>query len=153
MQQLQQMWTHAHDAVIENESALRAVTWMGSRVTFRGNKGHSTWVHFAPPTPVIVGDRRLRVHDVRLRFRTATADAWIAAAHIYDGDSRVATHDGLLALSRTWRVKRIAVRGRPPLRWGIGISLMLVFHSEPGADDEARAFGIEFASVGCAVAA
>lgn len=149
---MREIWAHVHDAMIEDETAMRSVWWAGFHATLMGHGGRMTWLHFPPPTPVIVDDRRMRLSEVRLRFRTSGSDARISAVHVYDGERCVARHDGLLGASLDWRVKHFSVRGRPFLQYGVGVSVKLVFEG-PRIDSTFQLVQLErridLAAVGC----
>jgi hypothetical protein len=135
---MREQWAHGHEAQIERPEDIDRTWRAGFYARLNGHPGRSVWVHFAPPTPVIVGDRRLRVRDVSLRFRTGAPDAWVSAIHVFDGESRLVAHEALYASDTEWRMKRLPVPGHPEVKWGLGISVLLVFHDERrGAGDEA----------------
>src|SRR4051794_13996880 len=103
----QAMWTHGHAVNVENRAWVVQRTGNAGRIAATGEG----WCHFAVPTPVIVADRRLRLDSVLLRFFTGD-QASITAVHVWDGDTRVATHDGL-NLTGSGRVERFSVPGQP----------------------------------------
>lgn len=96
---------------------------------------------------MIVNDNRLRIESVLLRFRTTPTDAWVAAVHVYDGERKIAWHDGLHEAPGEWQVKRFPVPGTPEVLWGIGISVNVQFHID--TDAVADSWRIDFSSVGC----
>ena len=74
----------------------------------------------AIPTPVIVDDKGLNIDSVMLRFRTSGAT--ITAVHIYDGETKIAEHNGLSLRSADYYYERFAVSGTPHIRWALGFS-------------------------------
>jgi hypothetical protein len=141
------MWVHGHSMNIEHPDRIASVWRAGFFGRIIGRSGQSTWIHFPVPTPVIVDDNRLRIESVLVRFRTTPTDAWVAAAHVYDGERKIASHDGLHDAPGAWEVKRFAVPGTPEIRWGVGISINVQFHIDTAVD--ADSWRIDFSSVGC----
>lgn len=138
-------WMHAHDASIEHPDRLESIWRAGFYIRLNGKPAESTWLHFAVPTPVVVDDERLRAGSVMLRYRTGTG-AHIEAVHTYDGEHRVAVHGGLEGASADWRFQRLDLAGQPAVRWGLGVSIEVVFSDEATTSD---ARSIEISSVGC----
>lgn len=151
----QAMWTHGHAVRIETPDHLSAVWRSGTFVRIVGKQAQSAWLHYSIPTPVIVTDRRLTAGSVMIRSRTVPQnDAWIEAVHVYDGENRIAAHDGRHDNSRDWSFLRYEVPGTPEVRWGVGVSIKvkftdLVYTERPISEDVIRnsrigVSGIEF---------
>ncbi|SEA65974.1 DUF6623 family protein [Nitrosospira multiformis] len=140
------MWVHGHSMSIEHPERLNSIWRAGFFGQIVGRSGQNTWIHFAIPTQ-LVDDNRLRIDSSLIRFRTTPTDAWIAAVHIYDGETKIAAHDDLHEAPGEWAVRRFAVPGTPEVQRGIGISINVAFHIDTAvATDSWR---IEFSSVGC----
>ena|SRR3982751_1718382 len=142
----QAMWIHGHSMNIEHPDRLASVWRAGFFGRIIGRSGQNTWIHFPVPTPVIVDDTRLCIESALLRFRT-TRDAWVTAVHIYDGETKIASHDGLEDAPSVWEVKRFGVPGTPQIQWGIGISVNVFFDIDPLATEDY--WRIDFSSAGC----
>src|SRR5690606_34312657 len=76
-----------------------------------------------------VNDVRLQIDSVMLRFTTGSVDAFVRDVHIYDGENRIAVHDGVY-LAEDNGFARFEVPETPPIRWGLGISLGVGFGVE-----------------------
>jgi len=137
------MWVHGHSMQIEYPERLSTVWRAGFYIRVEGNPGQDNWFHFAIPTPVIVDDNRLRVGSVMIRFRCGSSDAYVRAVHIYDGETKIASHDSLHLSPTSWAWPRFDVPTHPDIRWGLGISIGVAF----GATALSRR--IEFSSAGC----
>ena len=98
-------------------------------------------MHFAIPTPVLVptGPDRLRPLSVLLRYKTRGSE--IQAIHVYDGERRIGTQDGLELSAADWALHRVNTPNAAEIRWGVGISILVNF----GPDDR----WIEFSAAGC----
>jgi hypothetical protein len=122
----QAMWTHGHSLVSENPAfAVGRVGW-GGQIKQLGSQG---WYHLAIPTPVIVTDIRLRLDSAVIQF-SGGGQGVIHNVHVYDGKNRIANRDNL-TLHGTDQVFRIPVPGRPPLQWGVGISMFISLGTDP----------------------
>ena len=91
-----------------------------------GKPNTTNWFHFALPTPVIVNNDRKVLGPCMLRFQTGSTNAVVRDVYIYDGEVRIAAHDGVnLSGSQPFRrfgvahaplkVGRFVVAG--PTRW------------------------------------
>jgi hypothetical protein len=122
------MWTHGHSISIEQPEALQAVFYRGFMVELIGKPNFSAWVHYAVPTPVIASNNRLRADAVMIRYRTGVEDkARLAAIHVYDGELKIASFDGLQGASQNWSISRTEIPNKPYVEWGIGISILVQF--------------------------
>jgi hypothetical protein len=75
---------------------------------------------------------RLEVGSVMVRSRSVQADdAWISSVHLYDGETRVAAHEGLDHRSAVWTWPRFGVPGHPEVRWEVGVSIQLALGGSP----------------------
>jgi len=141
-------WIHGHDGQVEVEQSLRSTWWAGCYVRYSGHSGTSTWVHYAVPTPNRLQDLEVHIRSVSIRYQTGASDAWIGAVHVYDGERKIASHDGLLETSTDFRLRRYHVPHQPLIRHGLGISLQLVYHDRDEADRDERKRVVEIAAVG-----
>jgi hypothetical protein len=114
----QAQWIHGH-AIQAEQPEHSTVRRLGFYA--RVNGSGSQWFHFAVPTPVIVADYRLKIGSIVIRYRTGSADVRIKAVHIYDGETRIASHDGLSLTSTNWDAHRFDVPNHPHLQWGLGV--------------------------------
>lgn len=137
------MWVHGHNMQIEYPDRLESVWRAGMYIRVEGKPGLSNWFHFAIPTPVIVNGNRLRADSVMVRFRTGSADAFVKAIHIYDGEKKIAAHDNLGLAPNKWEWPRFDVPSNPKIRWGVGISIGV------GFGVEMMSHRMEFSSAGC----
>ncbi|MDR4484418.1 MAG: DUF6623 family protein [Nitrospirales bacterium] len=141
----QAMWSHGHSMQIEYPDRIQAVWRTGFYIRVEGNSNTSNWFHFAIPTPVIVNDNRLSLGSVMIRFRSASDKAFVHAVHIYDGETKVAFHDGLrLAPQGGFDWPRFDVPTHPKVKWGLGISLGVTFEGTNETENR-----MEFSSAGC----
>jgi hypothetical protein len=121
------MWVHGHNMQIEYPERLYLQKRMGLYIQVEGKPFTSNWLHFAIPTPVIVDGKRLRVGSVMIRFRTGPG-ASVHAVHIYDGEKKIAAHDGLnLSPQKGFVWPRFDVPTHPDIKWGLGISIGVKF--------------------------
>ena len=136
------MWAHGHSMQIEYPNNLAGVWKAGFYVQVEGKPNSDNWFHFAIPTTVIVNDKRLRVGSVMLLFETLSSDAIVRDVHIYDGDTKIAAHNGVNKTGNPGFV-RFDVPSHPSVKWGIGISIGVHFGSGSGAKV------MRFKSAGC----
>lgn len=140
----QAMWIHGHAMQVEYPSRLNGTWRAGFYIRVVGKPNTTNWLHFAIPTPVIVKDKRQMTDSVMLRFRAKTTRASVTNVHVYDGERRTATHDGLALSPSSFGFHRFDVPGKPDVRWGVGISIGVRFGG--GTDTENT---LEFSSAGC----
>jgi len=141
------MWVHGHSMQIENPERLDLQKRMGFYMQVRGKPFTSNWFHFAIPTPVIVDGKRLIVGSVMIRFRTGPG-ASVYAVHIYDGETKIAAHDGLnLSPQGGFVWPRFDVPAHPDIKWGLGISIGVKFGD--GANLPPNKLLVEISSAGC----
>ena len=119
------MWIHGHSIRVEYPDRMDSTVRRGYYARLDGKAGTRNWFHLAIPTPVIVEDNRLRIDSVMLRFRTSGAT--VTAVHVYDGESKIASHDGLSLHPDGWAFERFVVPAGPEIRWGLGISCKCEF--------------------------
>ena len=122
------MWAHGHSMQIEFPDSIAKVWKAGFYMEVEGKPDSTNWFHFAIPTTVIVDDRRLRVGSVMLLLETLSAGAIVRDVHIYDGDTKIAQHNGVNVTGNAGFV-RFDVPTHPPVKWGIGISVGVTFKS------------------------
>lgn len=137
------MWVHGHSMQIESEDQLYLIRRTGMSIIIGGNSGNYNWFHFAIPTPVIVNGNRLRADSVMVRFKSASADAFVTAIHVYDGEKRIAMYENLHLNPNNWEWPRFDVPGHPEILWGVGISIQVGF----GVENVSHK--MEFSSAGC----
>jgi hypothetical protein len=135
-------WTHGLGVELESRSwsALR----QGFYTTVRpSNESTSGWVHFVIPTPVIVDGTRLKAESAMIRFTTGQGAA-ITNFHVYDGEKKIADHNGL-NLKGTLQFVRERIPNKPQVLWGTAISLGVKF-SGTGQEDYIQLIsaGIDF---------
>ena len=141
----QAMWSHGHSMQIEYPDRIRSVSRARFSMRVEGNSNTSNWFHFAIPTPVIVNDNRLSVGSVMIRFRSASDKAFVHAVHIYDGETKIASHDGLrLAPQGSFDWPRFDVPTHPKVKWGLGISIGVAFEGTNETENR-----MEFSAAGC----
>ncbi len=136
-------WTHGTSVQVELPDSLESVRRMGFFTRIVGKPGTTNWLHFAIPTPVIVDDRRLTYGPCMLRFVTGGAAAVVRDVHLYDGEVRVAAHDGV-NLSGSQAFTRFGVAHAPKVLWGVGISIGVTFGQGTAAQRT-----MDFISAGC----
>jgi hypothetical protein len=123
----QAMWTHGHGLQSENPAfAVGRVGW-GGQIKQLGSQG---WYHVAIPTPVIVTDIRLRLDSAVVQF-SGGGQGVIHSVHVYDGKNRIAAQDDL-NLRGVDQVFRFSLPDRPPVQWGVGISMSISLGTDPG---------------------
>ncbi len=140
----QAMWVHGHSMKIEFPDRLKSVWRAGFFVRVVGQPGSTNWFHFQIPTTVIVKDKRQMTDSVMLRFRSASNKATVTNVHVYDGEGRIATHDGLNQFPANFGLERYNVPSKPDVLWGICISVGVKFSGTTDAQNT-----MEFASAGC----
>lgn len=120
------MWVHGHSMQIEYPERLSEQKRMGFYVSIRGTPFTTNWFHFAVPTPVIVDGKRLLVGSVMIGLRTGPG-ASVHAIHIYDGELKIAAHDGLNLSPQGFVWLRFDVPTHPAIKCGLGISIGVTF--------------------------
>lgn len=137
------MWAHGHSIQIEFPTNIKSEWRAGFFIRIVGAPGSTNWFHFAIPTPVIVNNNRLAIDSALVRFRSNSNKAIINSIHIYDGENKIASHDGLGLAPTAWAMHRFAVPSHPEVLWGVGISIGVSF---TGTTDAQNTF--EFSSAG-----
>ncbi len=141
------MWVHGHSMEIEYPERVSQLQRMGYYVSVRGKPFTSNWFHFAVPTPVIVDGQRLQVGSVLVRLRTGPG-ASLSAVHVYDGETKIVSHDGLsLSPQGAFTTARFDVPTHPPIIWGLGLSLGVNFGDS--ANLPPNKLLVEVSAVGC----
>lgn len=116
----------------------------GWGVTFQGRAGHSNIFHVAIPTPVIVNNVRARLKKFFVLFNCRDANEQDGAAgkganvtqiDIWDGANRIKSLGPFLLygnyLNRPSLNDALSTFQNPPeLRWGLGFSVVVKFHSD-----------------------
>lgn len=140
----QAMWVHGTSMRVEFPARISSIWKAGFFTRVIGRAGTTNWFHFNIPTPVIVRDKRQMVDSVMLRFRAGSTHARVTNVHVYDGERRIATHDGLSLSPSGFSFSRFNVSGKPDVLWGVGISIGVAFSGSTDAQNT-----LEFASAGC----
>jgi hypothetical protein len=138
------MWAHGHGMAIERPESIRSEWRAGPFIRVVGARDTTNWFHFAVPTPVIVNDNRLRLESVLIRFRSNSTSADVTNVHVFDGEGRIAAHDGLNLSPTSWGMHRFVVAGAPEVLWGIGVTIGVRFSA---SNDDGNT--MEFAAAGC----
>lgn len=138
----QAMWIHGHSMQIEDPDLIAREWRAGFYIEVEGKPDTNNWFQFAIPTKVIVNDRRLRVGSVMLLMETLSANAIVRDVHIYDGDTKIAVHNGVNLTGDVGFV-RFDVPTHPSVRWGLGISVGVTFKNGSGSRV------MRFKSAGC----
>lgn len=140
------MWAHGHSMVIEYPDRIQSEWRAGFYIRVVGRSGTTNWLHFAIPTPVIVNDNRLAIDSGLVRFRSKSSHAAITNVHIFDGENRIAAHDGLNVAPSALGMQRYAVPGKPEVRWGIGLTLGVRFSGSTNEQNtmEIASAGVDF---------
>ena len=138
------MWTHGHSMRVEFPDRLRSVWRAGFFVRTVGLPNTTNWFHFDIPTTVIVDDKRQMIDSVMLRFRAGSSQAAVTNVHIYDGENRITTYDGLNLSPTAFGLERFNATGKPDVLWGIGISVGVRFSGTTDAQNT-----LEFSAAGC----
>jgi hypothetical protein len=81
-------WVHGNTVTIETPQSVRTLTPQGRGSSIDLHPGAATWLHIAIPTPVIVGDVRVRAQKFFLLLSTAS-DVKVTEVHIWDGLRRI----------------------------------------------------------------
>ncbi|MCA5892923.1 hypothetical protein LEP48_06085 [Isoptericola sp. NEAU-Y5] len=140
------MWAHGHSMAVENPSALVSEWRAGFFIRTIGRAGSTNWFHFGIPTPVIVDDDRLTIDSALVRLKSAGRGARVTHVHVFDGERRVAAHDGLSVAPTGWEMLRWPVPGRPEVLWGVGVTLGVAFSGASDAENtlELASAGVDF---------
>jgi Matrixin/Putative peptidoglycan binding domain len=136
-------WTHGTSVTVEHPDQLESVRRFGFFTRLVGKPNTTNWFHFALPTPVIVSGDRKVLGPCMLRYQTGSINAVVRDVHIYDGEVRVAAHDGV-NLSGSQPFRRFGVAHAPEVRWGVGISIGVTFLGGTSANRT-----IDLISAGC----
>lgn len=120
------MWVHGTSIEVEFPDRIADMRRFGFFTRIIGKPNTVNWFHFAIPTPVIVDNDRKEVGPVILRFKTGSTNAVVRDVHVYDGEARIAAHDGV-NLSGNHFFERFGVAHSPPVLWGLGISIGVRF--------------------------
>ena len=135
-------WVHGTDINIEYPERLDAIRRAGFYTHLYGKENTMNWFHFAVPSPVIVDGTRLRIARAMLRCRTHSKRAIIKHVHLYDGFTKIASHNDVNLTGDQWFAK-FGVAHKPAIRWGLGISVGVEFKS--GSRNQRR---MDFVSAG-----
>ena len=93
---------------------------------------------------MIVKDKRLIVKAAILRFRSGSANATVTNVHVYDGEQKIVSHDGLNeSPTGNFAFRRFDVPGKPDVLCGTGISIGVRFGGGSAAERT-----LEFSSAG-----
>jgi hypothetical protein len=78
-----------------------------------GKPNTTNWYHFEIPTLVIVNNNRLHIDSAQVRFRSNSNKAVITNVPVFNGEKRIAAHDGLNLTSTDWDWQRFIIPGKP----------------------------------------
>ncbi len=126
-------WVHGTSIQIEFPNNLESITRAGFYTYLVGKANTTNWFHFPVPTPVIMDSVRLSVICAILRFRTMSANAIVRDVHIYDGFTRIDTHNGVNLSGDQWFVK-FGIANKPQVFWGLNISIGVEFKGGTAAE-------------------
>src|SRR6478735_570476 len=121
------MWAHGHSMAVEVPSQLVSEWRAGFFIRVIGRPGSTNWFHFAIPTSVIVNDNRLRIDSAMVRFRCGSSLADITNIHVFDGENKVLSRDGLNLSPTAWHFERSTLPAKPEVLWGVGVTLGVRF--------------------------
>ena len=136
-------WVHGTSIQVEYPERLDFIRRYGFYTYIIGKPNTTNWFHFAIPTPVIEDRVRLKIVCAILRFRTFSANAIVKHVHIYDGFTKIASHDNVNLSGDQW-FRKYGVAHKPSIFWGLGISIGVEF--KPGTSRQRR---MDFVSAGC----
>jgi peptidoglycan hydrolase-like protein with peptidoglycan-binding domain len=136
-------WLHGTAVTVEVPASMESVRRFGFFTRLIGKANTTNWFHFALPTPVIVNGDRKVVGPCMLRFQTGGTNAVVRDVHIYDGEVRVAAHNGV-NLSGNQPFRRFGVAHAPEVLWGVGISIGVKYGGGTAAQRT-----IDLISAGC----
>ena len=136
-------WQHGTAVTVELPNNMESVRRFGFFTRLVGKPNTVNWFHFALPTPVIVNNDRKVIGPCMLRFQTGGVNAVVRDVHIYDGEVRVAAHDGI-NLSGAQPFTRFGVAHAPEVLWGVGISIGVKYGGGTAAQRT-----IDLISAGC----
>ena len=136
-------WIHGTSIQVEYPDRLERITRAGFYTYLYGKANTTNWFHFALPTPVIQNKKRLKVVCAILRFRTFSNKAIVNHVHIYDGYTKIASHNNLNLTGDNW-FKKFGVAHKPHVYWGLGISIGVSFKA--GTLGQRR---MDFVAAGC----
>jgi hypothetical protein len=136
-------WVHGTAVTVEVPAQMESVRRFGFFTRLIGKPNTTNWFHFAIPTPVIVNNDRKVLGPCMLRFQTGGANAVVRDVHIYDGEVRVAAHNGV-NLSGNQPFRRFGVAHAPQVLWGVGISIGVRYGGGTSANRT-----IDLISAGC----
>ncbi len=125
---LETMWTHGASIQLETR-ALEASTARRGGFTTVVNTVNDTqiqWFHYAIPTPVVVAGRRATI-DAVLVLGSTGHHAIVKSIHVWDGPNRRATFENLNLVGN--HHPRKVIPNRPPIFFGIGLSVGVSFQS------------------------
>ena len=115
-------WAHGTDIQIEVPGNVESVTRFGFFTRLVGKPGTTNWYHLPVTTPVIIKGNRLAIARAMLRFSTGGPAALVRDVHIFDGETRIAAHNGI-NLSGSNLFTKFGVAHKPDVFWGMGITM------------------------------
>lgn len=136
-------WLHGTAVTVELPTNMESVRRFGFFTRLIGKPNTQNWFHLALPTPVIVNNDRKVLGPCMLRFQTGGTNAVVRDVHIYDGEVRVAAHDGV-NLSGSQPFRRFGIAHAPEVLWGAGISIGVTYGGGTSAQRT-----IDLISAGC----
>jgi peptidoglycan hydrolase-like protein with peptidoglycan-binding domain len=136
-------WVHGTSVTVELPDNIESMRRFGFFTRLIGKPNTQNWFHIALPTPVIVNNDRKVIGPCMLRFQTGGTNAVVRDVHIYDGEVRVAAHNGV-NLSGSQPFRRFGVAQAPEVLWGVGISIGVTYGGGTAAQRT-----IDLISAGC----
>ncbi len=147
------MFIHGHSIRVEYPDLMDDTVRKGYYARLKGCEGAENWFHLAIPTPLSVtgsnlgiepiGGSKLRIDSVILRFRTSGAT--VTAIHVYDGEKKIVSKNGLSLAYSDWTNERIEVPyDKRIFQWGLGLSFMGKFGSENPRRIDVSSAGVDF---------
>jgi hypothetical protein len=143
-------WAHGNAVVAENPENMAHVGHFGWGSDMAVNPGRAAWFHVPVPTPVMVGDVRVKLQRFFLLFNVRQGQGEIRNVRVYDGGNQIQAFDGrhLFGEHRGGldAANTFVLSAPHPVAWGIGISFM--FQAAVGFDTEIPPPVVSIASVG-----
>jgi hypothetical protein len=136
-------WLHGAAATVERPEDVVSVRHLPYFTRVVGRPGTTNAFHFPLPTTAVRDGERRVIGPCMVRFQTGSPAAMVRAVHVYDGELRVAAHEGL-DLWGQQPFRRFGVAHGPDARWGVNVSVVAAFGA---GSDEDRA--IDLIGAGC----
>jgi hypothetical protein len=129
----------AHGVAVELETSTWKAFRQGFYMTVTPDAPSGGWLHIPIPTPVILDGARLRAVSALGRLQTGPG-AKITNFHVYDGEKKIASHDGLSVSLPQPELFRYDVPGHPAILYGTLVCIRVNFTGST-ADNWVRVIG------------